>query len=246
MNLYQADLHIHTVLSPCGDLSMSPSKIVEQAATIGLKVIAITDHNSTIHGPITQKIAEKYDIMVLYGAEVTTKEEIHCLCFFENETQRVEFQSFIEQNLPIIKNNPDLFGHQVVVNEKEEIIEEIEPLLISGIDMGINDVEKVVHQLGGLFIPAHVDRQKYSLTSQLGFIPNDLKFDALEISKNKCVDVATKEFSYIKNLKFIKSSDAHIIDQIGTSNTFLRMESVCWEEIKMAILGINGRKVIIS
>jgi predicted metal-dependent phosphoesterase TrpH len=246
MNNFQADLHIHTVLSPCGDLSMSPLNIVERAASIGLNIIGITDHNSTLHGPIARKLADKHGIMVLFGAEITTKEEVHCVCLFENEEQRVTFQSYIERNLPYVKNNPDIFGHQLVVNEKEEILDEIESLLISGINAGINEVEALVHQLGGLFIPAHIDRLKYSLISQLGFIPRDLKFDALEISKGKRVEDAAKEYSYAKNLRFLKSSDAHSINQMGASNTSLRIESLCWDEIKMAILGLEGREVIVS
>ncbi len=246
MTDYPTDLHIHTVLSPCGDLSMSPSKIVERASAIGLKLIAITDHNSTLHGPIVRKLAEKEGIMVLMGAEVTTKEDVHCVCLFNDELQRVEFQNFLDTNRPNIKNNPDLFGHQLVVNEYEEIIEEIEPLLISGINASINEVERKVHELGGLFIPAHIDRQKYSLTSQLGFIPADLKFDSLEISKSKRVEDAYKEYSYIKYLRFIKSSDSHSLNIIGSANSSLKMETLCWNEIKMAILGVDGRKVLLS
>lgn len=246
MNNYQADMHIHTVLSPCGDLSMSPVNIVERAESIGLKVIAITDHNSTLHGPVIKKLAEKRGIMSIFGAEITTKEEVHCLCLFETENQRSIFQSFIEQNFSGIKNNPELFGHQVVVNENEEILDEIEPLLISALKVNIDEVEKQVHQLGGLFIPAHIDRPKYSLISQLGFIPKDLNFDSLEISRNTPKEKVLKDFSYIKNLRFIKSSDAHNLNQIGTANTQLLMESVSWNEVRMAILGIEGRELIIS
>jgi len=246
MNYYQADMHIHTVLSPCGDLSMSPINIVDCAERIGLKVIGITDHNSTLHGPVTRKLAEKRGIMVVFGAEVTTKEEVHCLCLFPEENQRVEFQNFLETNLSEIKNNPELFGYQVVVDENEEILDEIEPLLISALKVSIDEVEQKVHQIGGLFIPAHIDRPKYSLTSQLGFIPKDLKYDALEISRSTSIEKALNDYSYIKNQRFIKSSDAHNIDQIGTANTQLKMESICWNEIRMAILGIEGREVIVS
>ncbi len=246
MNNFRADMHIHTVLSPCGDLSMSPVKIVDRAASIGLNVMGITDHNSTHHGPVTRRLAEKRGIMVVYGAEVTTKEEVHCLCLFENDNQRIQFQEFIDQNLPDIKNNPDFFGHQVVVNENEEILDEIETLLISGLNVGIDDIEKKVHQLDGLFIPAHIDRLKYSLVSQLGFIPKDLNYDALEISKDTSIDKARKDFSYIKNARFIKSSDAHMLDQIGTSNTFLKMDNLSWNELRMAILGIDDREIILS
>jgi len=246
MNLYKADLHIHTVLSPCGDLSMSPLNIVEQAATVGLNIIGITDHNSTLHGPVTKKIADKKGIMVVYGAEVTTKEDVHCLCLFESDEQRKNFQEFIENNLPKIQNNSSIFGHQVVVDENEEILEEIESLLITGLNVSIDEVERKVHELDGLFIPAHIDRPKYSLTSQLGFVPKDLKFDALEISRNISLDKANQTFSYIKNARFIRTSDAHNIAQIGSNPSIMKMESLNWNELKLAILDTCGREVVIS
>ncbi len=246
MNTYRADLHIHSVLSPCGDLSMSPVNIVDRASAIGLSIIAITDHNSTLHGRVTRKLAETKGIMVVFGAEVTTKEEVHCLCLFEADEQRILFQEFIEQNMPDIKNNPAFFGHQVVVNEKEEIIKEIKPLLISGLKVGINEIEQKVHSLGGLFIPAHIDRQKYSVVSQLGFIPKDLKFDALEISKNISLEKALNDFSYVKNARFIRTSDSHSLNHIGSSFTSMKMEELSWIEFKNAILGIDGRDIMIS
>ncbi|MHC1705332.1 MAG: PHP domain-containing protein [Tenuifilaceae bacterium] len=243
MKSFQADLHIHTVLSPCGDLSMSPIKIVERAAEIGLKVIAITDHNSTYHGPLVRDLAAPYGIMVVYGAEITTKEEVHCLCLFNTDSQRIEFQSFIDSNLPDIKNNKDIFGYQLVVDKNEEIVKEIEPLLISALNVSINQLEEKVHLLGGLFIPAHIDRKKYSLISQLGFVPEDLKYDALELSRNTKVEEIIKNTPNLKDARFIKSSDSHSISHLGTTNTFLRMKCLSWEELTMAIQGKEGRKV---
>lgn len=225
---------------------MSPVNIVERAAAIGLNIIAVTDHNSTLHGPVTNRLAEKKGIMVVYGAEVTTKEEVHCLCLFENDEQRKNFQGFIDNNLPKIQNNISIFGHQLIVDENEEILEEIESLLITGLIVGIDEIERKVHELDGLFIPAHIDRPKYSLTSQLGFIPNDLKFDALEISRNISLAKANQTFSYIKNARFIRTSDAHNIDQIGTNPSTLKMEELNWNELKKAILGVDGREIMIS
>lgn len=246
MNLYKSELHIHSVLSPCGGLEMSPSKIVERANAVGLKIIAITDHNCTLHGPLTRKLAEQIGIMVVFGAEVTTKEDIHCLCLFGDEKQRIDFQNFIDSNLPEIMNNPKLFGYQLVVNKDEEIVDEVKNLLISGLDVGINDLAEHVHLLGGLFIPAHIDRPKYSIMSQLGFVPKDLKFDALEISKKTSIEQFVVNTPGLKNARFIKSSDSHDLDQIGITNTFMKMESLCWSEFRMAILGIDGREIICS
>ena len=45
MNRFRADLHNHTLLSPCGDIEMTPAHIVEAALTKGYDIIGITDHN---------------------------------------------------------------------------------------------------------------------------------------------------------------------------------------------------------
>ena len=243
MRLFQSDLHIHTVLSPCGGLDMSPSKIVKQAVGIGLKIIAVTDHNSTLHAPLMRKLASEYGVMVLLGAEVTSKEEVHSLCLFNEEEQRVAFQKFINDSLPVIKNKPEIFGYQLIVNEREEILGEEENLLLSALSIGVSQLEEKVHALGGLFIPAHIDRPKYSLISQLGFVPKDLKYDALELSKNTSVEDFINSSSYLKDAQFIKSSDSHALPQIGTTNTFLRMKELSWIEFQLAIKGVEGRGI---
>jgi 3',5'-nucleoside bisphosphate phosphatase len=246
MRSYRADLHIHSVLSPCGDLEMSPRNIVAQAQAREIDIIAITDHNSTKHGPVVRRMAEPLGITVLFGAEVTTKEEVHCLCLFDEEEQRVAFQGFIDKNLPNYPNDPKRFGHQVVVNEKDEILEEIEPLLISALRANVEQVEREVHTLGGLFIPAHVDRPMFSLISQLGFIPSDLKFDALEIFRNtNPIDFKSKH-SYLGDPVLIKNSDSHFPNQIGSTFTEYMMQSPNCKELKMAFQNEEGRFIIIS
>ena len=44
------DLHIHSTLSPCASLEMSPAAIVRRARELALDVIAVTDHNSVDNG----------------------------------------------------------------------------------------------------------------------------------------------------------------------------------------------------
>ncbi len=243
MQFFRADLHIHTVLSPCGDLDMSPSNIVAVAKACRLDIIAITDHNSTLHGPIIHRLAEPYGITVLFGAEVTTREEAHCLCLFETDEQREIFQNFLDTNLPYLPNDPDHFGHQVVVNENDEILEEVKPLLISALNVGVNEVERTVHNLGGLFIPAHVDRPMFSITSQLGFIPPDLKFDALEIFRNTNSYNFLQKHSYLGNPTLIKNSDAHFPNQLGTVYTEYFLDNPNFVELAMALKGESGRYV---
>lgn len=243
MKTFRADLHTHTVLSPCGDLEMSPVNIVEKAKERGIDIIGISDHNSTLHAPLVKKLAEKEGIVVMMGAEVTTKEEVHCLCFFETEEKLAVFQKYLENNLPHIPNNNEKFGYQVVVNEKEEILKELEWLLISAIRQSIDQLEKKVHELDGLFIPAHINKMQDSIISQLGFIPIDLNVDALELTRHISKEAFLKKNAYLKDKTFIKSSDAHCIDLVGDVCTEFLMKEASFNEVKMALRNEEGRSV---
>jgi len=241
MRFYRADLHIHTLLSPCGDLEMSPANIIAKAKEKQLDIIGITDHNSTRHCLLTMKLAEKEGITVLLGAEVNTKEEAHCLAFFENAETLEFFQCFLEKKLPKVKNDEHRFGLQVVIDEEEMIVDEPEWLLLTGLHAGIDEVEKTVHELGGVFIPAHVDRPYYSLLSQLGFIPPDLKVDALEISRRTKPEEFRRMYSIMETSTLLKSSDAHYINEIGRAYTDFYIEAPTFGELKMALGNNNGR-----
>jgi PHP family Zn ribbon phosphoesterase len=246
MNKYRADLHIHTVLSPCGDIEMSPVKIVEKAREKSLDIIGITDHNSTRHCKLISGLAKKAGIFVLMGAEVTTREEVHCLTFFENDDYLSDFQIYLEEHLPPIPNNNEKFGYQLVVDEDEKITEEIKYLLLSALDQSIEQVEKKVHSLGGIFIPAHIDRPGYSIISQLGFIPADLSIDGIEISAN-CKTQSAFQFAGNHNNKaIIRNSDAHYEDRIGRAFSTFTMDHCSFDEVKQALLGLDGRKVTIA
>jgi len=238
-----ADLHIHTVLSPCGDLDMSPKNIVQKAKQMGIAIIGITDHNSTLQCKVVRTEAGRNGLFVLMGAEVTTKEEVHCLVFFENQEKLNIFQQYLDLHLPDFKNDPSRFGYQIVVDEDEMIEYEEEKLLILAIDQSIDQVEYKVHELGGFFIPAHVDKQKNSIISQLGFIPKDLAVDAIEISANTSKTAILQKQGYLKNYTFIQNSDAHIIADIGKRLTNFELEEPTFSEISMAFRGFNGRKV---
>ncbi len=243
MRLFKADLHIHTVLSPCGDLEMSPVRIVAEAERKGLDIIGITDHNSTRHCSLTTRLAAEKGIFVMQGAEVTTKEEVHCLAFFENTDTLKKFQDFLDENLPEIINDPIRFGYQVEVDENEIILYEEKKLLINALKKSINEVEAKVHSLNGLFIPAHIDRKKNSIYSQLGFLPSDLKADAMEISRASSVSEFVSKYPEVKNFQVIRSSDSHRIEDIGIVSTVFQIEEASFQEISMAIKGINGRNI---
>lgn len=232
---YKADLHIHTVLSPCGDIEMSPQNIVRSAIDKGMDIIAITDHNSTRQCRSVLQAAEETSLVVIPGVEITTKEEVHCLAYFGCLEHLDTFQAYLDQHLPDIKNDVERFGYQVVVDADENITYEEEKLLITAITQNIDEVAQKVHELGGLFVPAHINKPKYSLLSQLGFIPLDLKADAFELSKHVEKNAFIKQQKQLQGQSILQSSDAHIPEDIGTIYNLLEMEAPTFEGLKKSL-----------
>jgi PHP family Zn ribbon phosphoesterase len=239
--MYKADLHIHTCLSPCADLDMSPKYIIREAKEKGIDIVGICDHNSGENVPAVERHAANQggDVNVIGGLEITSNEEVHILALFENEESLFAMQKIIYDNLPGI-NNEKRFGEQVVVNENDEVMGFNKKLLIGTTELSIEDIVNFIHQLDGLAIASHIDRETYSIIHQLGFIPQRIQLDAVEVSTADKI----KDFKNI-SLPVITSSDAHAIKDIGRSFTWFFMEKPNLEEIKKSFLGTDGRKVVI-
>lgn len=243
MNIFKAELHNHTLLSPCGDLDMTPDYIIELALQRGVDIIGITDHNATRHCRLAEHYSHNRNIFVLCGAEVTTKEEAHCLAFFPTHELLDKFQLFLDEHLPDIPNNPDIFGDQVQIDEEMNIVYEEPKLLTSGLDVNIEVIANKVKELEGIFIPAHIDKMKNSVISQLGFIPFDIPYDAVEISDRGDKDALLKAHPYLKDKTFTRSADAHIPDRIAAAPCYFEIETRSFEEIKMALHQQENRRV---
>lgn len=243
LKLFKADLHIHTCLSPCGDLKMSPKKIIERVLQKNIDIIAICDHNTVENVPAVEKAAEGKKVVVLPGMEVCSREEIHILAIFENLEAAFEMQAKVYDKLQG-KNNPEVFGMQVIGNEFDEVLGFNEKLLIGAVDMSIEEVVNRIHELNGLAVASHIDRESFSVIGQLGFIPETLNFDALEISPNISIDEARKRLSEYGNCQFIQNSDAHFIDDVGKCTTEFLIERPSFDEIKKAIRNENNRRIM--
>lgn len=248
MNRFRADLHTHTFLSPCGDLGMVPSFIIGTALRKGYDIIGITDHNSTIQGREIRRIVGDGEPYILCGAEITTREEVHCLAFADSEESLDALQRFLDDSLPPVPNDEDVFGYQLAVNNDDEVIYEAPYLLISAIDKGIDEVAAFVSSIGGIFIPAHIDKMQNSIISQLGFVPPDLRCDALEISARCDLGRLLEGNRYLakRNIAFIRSSDAHYPDDFCRAVTYFNMPCRSFGEIRKALHGEDGRSVQIE
>jgi PHP family Zn ribbon phosphoesterase len=237
---YRAELHVHTVLSPCGDIEMIPPLIVQEALSKNINIIAITDHNSIHNFQAVQKAAEGTDLTVLPGMEIQTREDVHSLCLFDTYPQALAFQDYVDQHLPDVENRPDFFGEQFIVDETGGFIRREERLLLNSVDVSITDACEKAKQLGGLFIPAHINRTANGLLFILGFVPQDLSVDVLEISKHISPTEARQKYPQIRGYSLIQDGDAHYLEDILGFNVFtLRQPSIA--EIRLAVRQQEGR-----
>jgi predicted metal-dependent phosphoesterase TrpH len=216
MKLIKADMHIHTCLSPCAEVSASPKRIVEKAYECGLNMIFITDHNSVENAGAAMRAARDYsDFKVYPGMEITSKEEVHTLALFENIDDAMGVQEIIYKNLPDVINERES-KEQVIANEFDEVEGFLNKSLFSAVNLNIEEIIDTIHRHKGLAVAAHIDRESFSIISQLGFIPDDLNYDALEISPNMSFEKAKVAFKeYSDRYNFIKGSDSHSLDWIG-------------------------------
>ena len=244
MRVVLADLHIHTCLSPCATLDMTPKKIVSQARKRGLDMIAVTDHNSAENTGSVIEAARQTDLCVISGIEVTTSEEAHIIGLFEDPKDAVSMQDLIYEYLQQGENDEDLFGMQVIANEFDEVEGMNRRLLIGATRLGLSQVVKAIHDRRGLAIAAHIDREAFSVISQLGFIPEDLDLDAVEISRRVTLEKGRDLFPDLGRFPFITSSDAHDLQDVGASPTGFRMAGPEVAELRLALKGMAGRRIV--
>jgi 3',5'-nucleoside bisphosphate phosphatase len=239
---YLAELHIHTVLSPCAEVEMIPPLIVQEALDKGIHLIAISDHNSSANVVAVQKAARGTNLTVLPGIEIQTKEEVHILCLFDKIEQLADFQILIDHHIPPLFNDPEHFGEQFVVDESGEFIRRESQLLITSVDLTIETVFEVVNELGGLAIPAHVDRKAYGLLAILGFLPVDIQVEAVEISRNQSPTDVDSKLPQISGYPILVGGDAHRLEEIVGANVFV-IEAPTIEEIRKAFRAEDNRSM---
>lgn len=242
LRTFRAELHVHTVLSPCAGVEMIPPLIITEAELRGIDLIAITDHNASANIAAVQAAAQGSRVQVLPGMELQTVEEVHMLCLFDTLEAIQAFQQQVDQRLPDLPNRPDFFGEQFVVDETGDFIRREPRLLLASASITLDEAVQLVHTFGGLAIPAHIDRRAYGLIANLGFIPPLTPFDALEISRKLDIEQAALVIPGSQRFPLLQSGDVHYLaDFLG--GVYLRMTEPTISEIRRAFNQQDGRSI---
>jgi len=241
---FHADLHIHTCLSPCAGLDLSPRNIVDRAKSQGLDVIAITDHNSAGNVQVLLRLGEMAGIKIIPGMEVQSREEIHLLTLFADWPATEAWADEVSRSLPKMKNDPLVFGDQPIVDEDGNILDFEPRLLLNSLGLSAEEIIRSVAGKGGLTIPSHFDRSSFSLLSQLGFIPPEMPLEALEVnrSRNPFPESVWRQGSRV--IPLIASSDAHRLEEIGSGRTIFLLAEPTLPEFRLAFGNREGRRVV--
>lgn len=210
------DLHIHSGLSPCANDDMSPNNIAGMAMLKGLQLIAVTDHNSLKQQRVMKDAAARYGLSYIYGVEVQTLEEVHVLAYFQKLENADQFQKWLEARLLPIKNDIQYFGHQYIFDIEDQVVENEPILLLQSVMADIDETMTAIHECHGIAVLAHVLDRSNSITTQLGFIPEALAFDGIEIKQASDYQRVMEMHPWIsKEIFWLIDSDAHQLIDIS-------------------------------
>ena len=240
-----ADLHVHTVLSPCAEVEMTPPLIVRRSLQLGLGLIAVTDHNASWNAEAVMQAALGSGLCVLPGMELQTREEVHLLCLFDSLDHCCQWQTEVWSLLPDLVNREEVFGPQFVVDATGDWIRTEPRLLAASVDIPLEAATGRVHQLGGLAIPSHVDRPSFSLLANLGFVPDGLEVDAMEVTSRFVPGADPVLGEALQGWPLLVNGDAHRLADLQARTTFIIEEPVI-PELLLALKGEKGRQVAVK
>lgn len=224
MNRYYYDFHIHSCLSPCADNDMTPANIAGMATLAGLNIVALTDHNTTKNCLAFFKAAKQNGIIAVAGMELTTAEDIHIVCLFEKLSEALSFGEEIEKHRIRIKNRPDIFGDQLIVDEEDNIIGTDEDLLSNATDIPYDDVPKLVKNFNGICFPAHIDREANGVIATLGTFPQEPHFNIAEFHNEEVREEYIAKYPILKDKLLTIGSDAHFLWDIRDKSAYFDLD----------------------
>lgn len=224
MNKYYYDLHIHSCLSPCGDDEMTPNNICGMAVLNGLNIVALTDHNSSKNCPAFYEAAKKYGIIPVAGMELTTCEDIHIVCLFEELEDAMHFDEYVSSRRVLIPNRKDIFGNQFILDGNDEKIGEEEFLLLNATDITVDETVSLVRKYGGVCWPAHIDREANGIIATLGTFPGEPEFSCAEFNDGANEEGYKEKYPVLEGKRFLVCSDAHYLWNISEKGAYFEID----------------------
>lgn len=215
MKKYYYDLHFHSCLSPCGDDDMTPNNMAGMGVVAGLHIMGLTDHNSCRNCPAFFKAAQANGIVPVAGMELTTAEDIHLVCLFENLEDALRFNDEVDTRRILIKNRTDIFGEQLMMDENDEITGSEENLLPNATTITVDEAPEIVGSFNGICYPAHIDREANGIITTLGVFPDSPYFPCAELHDFENEDLYREKYEVLKDKPFVFSSDAHYLWDIN-------------------------------
>lgn len=228
---YYYDLHLHSCLSPCGDMDMTPNNIVNMAKLLGLDVIALTDHNTSLNCEAAMKVGDEVGVLVIPGMELTTSEDIHAVCLFPTLDLATAFSSYVDDNRIKIKNKVNVYGRQVMMNENDEEIGEVGHLLLPSTFISIMDAYEKAKEFGGICYPAHIDRDSLSILSVLGEIDPGCHFRTAELADISKLDELRAMHPILDTLNIVTCSDAHYLENMREAQNTIELDMLTRENV---------------
>lgn len=221
---YFYDFHIHSCLSPCADNDMTPNNIAGVLKLAGIKVAALTDHNTLKNCPAFFEAAKRYGIIPIAGTEVTTSEDIHVVCLFKELEEAMDFDSELYTHRTLIKNRTDVFGEQLILDENDEIVGSELHFLTNATDLSVDDLPKLVKSYGGICYPAHIDRESNGIIAILGTFPEDIDYACVEFHNPDNRESYKKSYPALDGKKTLYGSDAHFLWSIEDAKYYFDLE----------------------
>lgn len=249
MNSYFADLHIHIGQTTSGKpVKITASRtltleniLVEASEHKGIDIIGVIDCHVPEVIVTLKKLIENGDCIeleeggirfqnttLILGSELEIYDEsckgpIHVLAFMPSLDKMQEFSTWLSSRL----TNITLSSQRIYEVGKT--------------------LQKVVKELGGLFIPAHIFTPHKSLygsgvTTSLQEVLDGRLIDAVELGLSSDTSMADQIIE-LHDYTFLTNSDAHSLPKIGREYQKLALLEPSFMELKKALARENGRGI---
>ena len=209
MSRFYYDLHLHSCLSHCADNDNTPHNLAGVGKLAGLQLMALTDHNTCRNCPAFFEAAAEMGIIPVAGMELTSAVDIHMVCLFPTLSDALAFDEEIDTRRVRIKNRPDIFGEQLLMDAADNVLGVEEHLLSNATGVSLDESVPLAEKYHGVCYPAHIDREANGILAILGMLPDTPRFSCVELHDGEKEPPLRAKMTLPQTV--IISSDAHYL-----------------------------------